>query len=72
MENLIKEINESWKIGVSPLEISHRSPEFLKIKDSCENLVKDLLKVPDNYSIIWTHGGGHGQFSAVPLNLLIF
>ena len=58
-----------WKQGVSPLEISHRSPEFLRIKNSCETLIKQLLYVPKNYSILWTHGGGNGQFSSVPLNL---
>lgn len=70
MEDLIKEINDSWKIGITPLEISHRSPEFLVVKENCEKLIKDLLKIPDTYSILWTHGGGHGQFSAVPLNLI--
>ena len=58
-----------WKQGVSPLEISHRSPEFLKIRKNCENLTRKLLHIPKNYHILWTHGGGNGQFSSVPLNL---
>jgi len=58
-----------WNQGVSPLELSHRSPEFQKIKKSCETLIRQLLQVPKNYSILWTHGGGNGQFSAVPLNM---
>lgn len=70
MKDLIKEINDDWILGITPLEISHRSPEFLKIKNNCENLFKELLEIPDNYSLIWSHGGGHGQFSAVPLNLV--
>lgn len=51
------------------MEISHRSPEFLEIKNNCENLFRELLEIPNDYSILWTHGCGHGQFSAVPLNL---
>ncbi len=58
-----------WNKGVSPLELSHRSPEFHKIKKSCETLIRQLLLVPRNYSILWTHGGGNGQFSSVPLNM---
>ncbi len=58
-----------WKLGASPLEISHRSPEFLETKISCEKLFREILEIPDNYELIWTHGGGHGQFSAVPINL---
>lgn len=58
-----------WSQGVTPLEISHRSPEFLKIKESCEGLIRSLLSIPKDYSLLWTHGGGNGQFSAVPLNL---
>ena len=70
MAEIIKELLNDWSLGVTPLEISHRSPEFLSIKNNCEKLFKELLKVPDNYSLIWTHGGGHAQFSAVPLNLM--
>lgn len=60
---------KKWCQGVTPLEISHRSPEFIIIKNSCETLIKQLLDVPRNYTLIWTHGGGNGQFSSVPLNL---
>mgnify|MGYP001186536140 CR=1 FL=1 len=69
MTSIINELMNEWTLGVTPLEISHRSPEFLKIKDSCEELFTELLEIPNDYSLIWTHGGGHGQFSAVPLNL---
>lgn len=62
--------HSKWTQGVSPLEISHRSPEFLRIKNSCEALIKQLLLVPRNYSVLWTHGGGNGQFSSVPLNMI--
>ena len=69
MARIMNELMNEWTLGVTPLEISHRSPQFLKIKEECESLFFELLEIPDNYSLIWTHGGGHGQFSAVPLNL---
>ena len=44
--------------------------KFLEIKNNCERLFRELLDLPDHYSLIWTHGGGHAQFSAVPLNIV--
>ena len=70
MKELINDFNNNWTFGATPLEISHRSPEFLQIKNNCEESFRDLLKIPDNFSLLWTHGGGHGQFSAVPLNII--
>ena len=70
MEELIFDLNNNWKLGVTPLEISHRSPEFLKIKNNCEKLLREILEIPNEFSLLWTHGGGQGQFSAIPLNLM--
>ena len=70
LSEFLSEFSDKNKFGVTPLEISHRSPEFLNIKKECEKKFRTLLKIPDNYSLIWTHGGGHGQFSGVPLNLV--
>lgn len=73
--NVINEIksdifldNSIYTYGATPLEISHRSPEFSKILTNVNNDMKKFLKIPDDFSILWTQGGGHGQFSAVPLN----
>jgi len=51
-------------------EISHRSPEFLEVMNSTIAKAKQLLKVPDNYKILFMQGGGTGQFAAIPLNLM--
>ncbi|MFT6927218.1 MAG: phosphoserine aminotransferase [Psychromonas sp.] len=56
--------------GVSVMEISHRSPEYIEMAQQAEQDLRDLLAVPDNYKVLFCHGGGRGQFSAVPLNLL--
>lgn len=54
----------------SSMYLSHRSPEFVKILQDARKYTKEALCVPDNYEILFMHGGGHGQFAAVPLNLM--
>ncbi|WP_207426181.1 3-phosphoserine/phosphohydroxythreonine transaminase [Pedobacter sp. SYSU D00535] len=56
--------------GLSILEISHRAPEFEAVVDESISLVKELLNVPDGYSILFLQGGASLQFSMVPMNLL--
>lgn len=50
--------------------MSHRSKEFDKVAVTAEENLKMLLKVPDNYKIMFLQGGATSQFAAVPLNLL--
>lgn len=56
--------------GLSILEISHRAPEFEAVVDEIIQLIKDLLNVPEGYSILLLQGGASLQFSMVPMNLL--
>ena len=56
--------------GLSILEISHRSKEFEAVMNETERLVRDLLSVPQGYSILFLQGGASTQFAMVPLNLL--
>ena len=56
--------------GSSIMELSHRSPEFMAVAKQAEADIRDLLEIPDEYAVLFCHGGGRGQFSAVPLNLL--
>ncbi|WP_416260460.1 3-phosphoserine/phosphohydroxythreonine transaminase [Gibbsiella quercinecans] len=57
-------------LGTSVMEISHRSKEFLAVAEQSEQDLRDLLKVPDNYKVLFCHGGARAQFAALPLNLL--
>lgn len=57
-------------LGISVLEMSHRSSDFSKILNKTESLMRELLNIPDNYKVMFLQGGGSGQFSAVPLNLI--
>ncbi|XP_014428810.1 phosphoserine aminotransferase isoform X2 [Pelodiscus sinensis] len=50
--------------------MSHRTSDFLKIINSAETLLRELLNIPENYKVIFLQGGGSGQFSAIPLNLI--
>ncbi|QDP01117.1 3-phosphoserine/phosphohydroxythreonine transaminase [Thalassotalea sp. PS06] len=56
--------------GCSVMELSHRGPEFMALAAKAEQDLRDILNIPDNYKVLFCHGGGRGQFSAVPQNLL--
>ena len=57
-------------LGLSILEISHRSKEFDAVMDDAVALFRELLNVPDNYKVIFVGGGASTQFFHVPYNLL--
>ncbi|XP_067867068.1 phosphoserine aminotransferase-like isoform X4 [Heterodontus francisci] len=65
-----KDLLDYSGLGVGVLEMSHRSPEFTEILDATKANLSDLLKIPENYKILFLQGGGSGQFSAVPFNLI--
>jgi phosphoserine aminotransferase len=56
--------------GLSLMEMSHRSPEVVGIAQHAEQTLRNLLKIPDDYAVLFLQGGASTQFSAVPLNLL--
>ena len=56
-------------MGISVMEISHRSPEFTKIAEEAESDFRDLLSIPENYAVLFTHGGASLQNAMIPLNL---
>ncbi len=57
-------------MGLSLLEISHRSKEFEAVMTEARALVKELLGVPDGYKVLFLQGGASLQFAMVPMNLL--
>lgn len=61
----------NWQgLGTSVMEVSHRGKEFIQVAEQAEQDLRDLLAVPDNYKVLFCHGGARAQFAAVPLNLL--
>ena len=57
-------------IGMSVMEISHRSKHFGDVLDKAENGIRDLLGVPANYKVLFLQGGATLQFSMVPMTFL--
>lgn len=57
-------------MGLSILEVSHRSKQFTAVITEASQLVKELLQVPEGYSVLWLGGGASMQFAMVPYNLL--
>jgi phosphoserine aminotransferase len=70
VENSAKAILDLNGIGLSLLEISHRSKEFQAILDEAMNLFKELLNIPSGYQVLFLGGGASMQFCMVPYNLL--
>lgn len=61
----------NWQnTGCSVMELSHRSKEFMALAKKAEADLRQLMNIPVNYRVLFCHGGGRGQFSAIPMNLL--
>lgn len=56
--------------GLSLMEISHRTPDFQAVMDEAQALFKELLNIPEGYSVLFVGGGASTQFCMVPFNLL--
>ena len=71
IENTAKQILDFNGSGLSLMEISHRAKDFQPVVDEAEALIKELLSVPEGYSVIFLGGGASLQFTQVPANFLI-
>jgi phosphoserine aminotransferase len=54
---------------MSVMEMSHRGADFMGIAAAAEADLRALLKIPDNYKVLFMQGGATTQFAGVPLNL---
>ena len=70
LENTAKAVLDLDGIGLSIMEISHRSKEFQAVMDEAQALFKELLNIPDGYSVVFLGGGASLQFCMVPYNLM--
>ena len=71
IENTAKQILDFNGSGLSLAEISHRAKDFQPVVDEAEALVKELLQVPEGYSVLFLGGGASLEFCMVPFNFLI-
>ncbi len=56
--------------GMSVMEMSHRSKSYENIIEDAESDLRDLLRIPENYKVLFLQGGGSTQFAMVPMNLM--
>ena len=56
--------------GLSVMEMSHRSDDYVAIAEKAEQDLRDLLSIPSNYKVLFLQGGASQQFAEIPLNLL--
>lgn len=54
---------------MSVMEMSHRSVDYMALAAKMETDLRDIMNIPDNYKVLFTHGGASLQFSAIPMNL---
>ncbi|TFH86747.1 3-phosphoserine/phosphohydroxythreonine transaminase [Billgrantia azerbaijanica] len=70
LERAREELLDYQGRGLSVMEMSHRSPEFVAIAERAEADLRELLAIPDNYRVLFLQGGASLQFAMVPMNLL--
>lgn len=73
-EPVLKQAQEEmldWRgTGMSVMEMSHRSDEFVAIAETAEKDLRELAGISDDYAVLFMQGGASSQFSTIPLNLL--
>lgn len=73
-EEVLKEAAEEMLdyqgTGMSVMEMSHRSKAFQSIIEDAEKDLRDLMKIPDNYKVLFLQGGASLQFSMIPMNIM--
>jgi phosphoserine aminotransferase len=70
LENVSKAVLELGNTGQSILEVSHRSSDFQAVYDEAVNLFKEVLGIPEGYSVLFLGGGASLQFCMIPYNFL--
>lgn len=71
IENTAKQMLDFNGSGLSLMEISHRAKDFQPVVDEAVALIKELLDVPEGYSVVFLGGGASLQFMQIPANFLL-
>jgi phosphoserine aminotransferase len=73
-DSVMRQVQEGFLnfagLGASVIEVSHRSKEFERVVTDAVGLFRELTSLPADYTVLFVHGGGRMQFSAVPMNLI--
>ena len=70
LETAAKEMVSYQNTGMSVMEMSHRSKMYLPIYEQTVSLIRELMRVPENYEVLLLQGGATCQFAAIPMNLM--
>jgi phosphoserine aminotransferase len=70
MKMAASELTDWHDSGMSVMEMSHRSKEFISIAEKAEADLREIMSIPDNYEVLFLQGGASSQFAMVPMNLL--
>jgi phosphoserine aminotransferase len=70
LEQAREELVDWHGSGMSVMEMSHRGKQFMGIATQAEADLRELMKIPGNYKVLFLQGGASSQFSMVPINLL--
>ncbi|QED50046.1 3-phosphoserine/phosphohydroxythreonine transaminase [Cytobacillus dafuensis] len=72
--SVLQEAEKNWlnyhNSGMAVMELSHRSKDYEAIHQKAQDLLRNILSIPNNYEILFLQGGASLQFSMVPMNLL--
>lgn len=63
------ELTDWQALGMSVMEVSHRSKQFVATAQGAEGLLRELMGITEDYDVLFLQGGATGQFSAIPQNL---
>ncbi|MDR2804981.1 MAG: 3-phosphoserine/phosphohydroxythreonine transaminase [Dysgonamonadaceae bacterium] len=70
VDNTIQAIKDFAGTGLGLMEVSHRSKEFQAVMDETVSLFKEILNIPEGYSVLFLGGGASLEFCMIPYNLL--
>ena len=70
LEEVQRDLLDFNGTGMSITEMSHRGKPFMAVNAEANALLRELMNIPDDYSVLFVQGGASQQFAAVPLNLL--
>ena len=70
IEKVVEGVQNFAGTGLSVMEVSHRSKEFVAVMDEAQALFVELLKIPDGYHVLFLGGGASTQFAMIPMNLM--
>ena len=71
LEEVQRDLLDYQGSGMSITEMSHRGKLFMAVNDEANALLRELMNIPDDYSVLFVQGGASQQFAAVPLNLAV-